>query len=137
MKKFCLYLFEKWLQLPEAMRFVLVGGWNTLFSYALYVLILWFMDSLYPQTALFISFVLSTFQSYITQKIFVFHTKGNYIKEYSKCLGAWCINYFLNAFLLSVFLHVKVNPYIGQLWATIIITISNYMMLKYIAFKKH
>ncbi len=137
MKKLYSYILKKWFQLPQPVRFILVGGWNTCVAYGLYVLILWIMDSKHPQIALFASFILSTVQGYLTQKIFVFHTKGNYVKEYVKCLGTWGICYLFNAFLLGVFLYFKFNPYIGQLFSCLIISVNSYLMLKYIAFRNH
>ena len=135
MKKFYLYVLNKCFCLPQPIRFILIGGWNTFFAYILYMLILFILKSQYPQTALLISFIISTIQSYLMQKIFVFRTKGNYFNEYIKCLGTWSIGYLFNIPLLSVFLYFKFSPYTGQFYSTIIITVYNYVMLKYVAFK--
>ena len=89
-----------WFALPDKVRFVLVGGFNATVQYALYALILLIWGESIYQTALVASWILSTFSSFATQKVFVFCTKGNlsvWIREYIKCLGVWVVSYGINA----------------------------------------
>lgn len=131
-----LIVFHFWMRFPEKLRFLLVGGYNTVVSYILYALFLWMSDEDYPQLSLLLSFLLSSINSYITQKFYVFNTRGNYIREYIKCLATWTIGYFLNAGLLFALTKwLGWNPYYAQLSALIFITINNYLLLKYFAFK--
>lgn len=131
-----LMLFHFWMRFPEKIRFLLVGGYNTVISYALYALFLWISQNDNPQLSLFFSFLVSSLNSYLTQKFYVFNTRGNYCKEYLKCLGTWAIGYVLNALLL-LFLtdYLEINPYGAQLFAAVLITINSYILLKYFAFK--
>ncbi len=141
-----LIIFRFWMRFPEKLRFLLVGGYNTVFSYLLYVLLLYLFEryltafistSLAPQIALFLSFTLSSVNSYLTQKFYVFNTRGNYVSEYVRCLGTWGISYGLNAGLLWLFTVIlSINPYFSQLLITIILTINSYVLLKYFAFRK-
>lgn len=129
-------LFHFWMKFPEKIRYLLVGGYNTVVSYALYALFLWMMGAVYEQIALFLSFVVSSLNSYWTQKIYVFGTKGNVRAEYAKCLGAWGISYGMNAVLLALFVRgLDINPYGAQFMALIIVTINSYLLLKHFAFK--
>ena len=77
-----LNIYHFWMRLPEKLRYLLVGGYNTVVSYGLYALILWGWSK--PQMALFLSFIISSVNSYWTQKIYVFGTKGNCKKEYAR-----------------------------------------------------
>ena len=130
-----LYLFRIWLRFPEQLRYILVGGYNTVFSYALYAFFLWISGHTHPQTALFLSFLLSSFNGFWTQKIFVFATHNNWKKEYIKCLFGWGISYLLNIILLDILLYFNWDPYSAQILALILVTINSYIMLKYIAFQ--
>ncbi len=131
-----LRLFAFWMKFPEKIRYVLVGGYNTVISYLLYALFLWILDGLYEQIALFFSFIVSSLNSYWTQKIYVFNTRGNIKREYFKCLISWGISYALNVILLFLFVKmVGMNPYVGQFFALILVTINSYLMLKKFAFK--
>ncbi len=141
-----LIVFRFWMRFPEKIRFLLVGGYNTVFSYLLYVSFLYLFttclsayitEAVAPQVALFLSFALSSINSYLTQKFYVFNTRGHYMTEYVRCLGSWGINYLLNMFLLWLFTTIlAVNPYLAQLIIAIILTVTSYVLLKYFAFRK-
>lgn len=131
------YLFSIWIKIPEKVRFLLVGGYNTVISYAIYSLILYILNGHHPQFSLFCAFILSSVNSFWTQKIFVFQSVQKAFPEYIRCLGAWSINYGFNAVLLFIFADVcHINPYAAQFLALVLVTVNSYMMLKYIAFKK-
>lgn len=132
-------LFNFWMRFPEKIRFILVGGYNAVISYLLYVLILWFTNEKSPQLALFTSFIVSTFHNFLTQKIYVFCTKGGYLREYIKCLTSWTISYVLNSMFLILFTAVfNINPYLAEFFAMAIVGVNTYLMLKFFAFKnKH
>lgn len=132
-----LRLFVFWMKFPEKIRYVLVGGYNTVISYLLYACFLWLMNSEYEQVALFLSFIVSSLNSYWTQKIYVFNTRGNIKKEYIKCLISWGVSYAMNVVLLFLFVGIiGLNPYIGQFFALILVTINSYLMLKKFAFRR-
>lgn len=130
-------LFAIWMRFPQKIRYLLVGGYNTVVSYALYVLLLWLMGGLHEQLALLGSFLLSSINSFWTQKIFVFGTKGHARWEYIKCLMSWGASYTLNVVLLAVFVDgFHMNAYMAQFIALILVTINSYLMLKRFAFKE-
>jgi len=130
-----LYLFSIWVKFPQKIRFVLVGGWNFVVAYVLFALFLKALGESYVQTALVLSFLVSTFHSYFTQKFFVFLTKGRYVREYLKCLVSWVIGYFENALLLDLGTRVLgFNPYAVQFVVQVLVAIGGYLLLKYFAF---
>lgn len=137
LKQLYLIVFNIWMKIPEKIRYLLVGGYNTIVSYALYAGILWVMNGRHEQVALALSFFISSLNSYWTQKIFVFATHGNVKKEYVKCLTAWGISYLMNVALLALFVDgLKLNPYAAQIMALVIVTINSWLMLKHFAFKE-
>lgn len=130
-------LFRFWMTFPEKLRFLLVGGYNTVFSYLLYILFLYLLNNDSPQIALILSFLISSLNSYLTQKFFVFNTRGHYLKEYLRCVETWGIAYLFNVGLLWICIHyLKLNAYIAQIPVLILISIINYILLKYFAFRK-
>lgn len=132
-----LKLFHFWLRFPEKIRFLLVGGYNTVISYALYTLFVWLTAGSEPQQALFLSYIISSINSFLTQKFYVFNTRGNYGKEYISCLLSWGVSYLFDALLLKGFLGLGLNPYFAQFLALALVTINNYVLLKYVAFQNH
>jgi len=132
---FYLFLFSIWVKFPQKIRFVLVGGWNFVVAYILFVIFFKLLGEEAEQTALLLSFLASTFHSYFTQKFFVFLTKGRYVAEYLKCLMSWVIGYFENALLLDLGTRIlRFNPYVVQFVAQVLVAIGGYLLLKYFAF---
>ena len=72
---FIVYRF--WMRFPEKLRFILVGGYNTVFGYLLFVALIFLLTEKYNQLALFGSYILSSINSYLTQKYYVFATKNS------------------------------------------------------------
>lgn len=132
-------LWNFWFKLPDKIRFLLVGGFNATVQYVLYVIFLLLFDEEKYQIALVLSWILSSFSSFATQKIFVFATKGNFrtwVKEYCKCVGVWVISYFINAVILDLLVSIaQINAYGAQIIAITCTTISTYILFKYFAFK--
>ena len=128
-------VFRFWMKFPEKLRYLLVGGYNTVVSLALYELFFWLWER--HQLALFLSFFVSSINSYWTQKIYVFNTHGKVAKEYVRCLFSWGVSYGLNVLLLELFVRLGMDPRIAQIPALALVTVNSYLMLKYIAFQNH
>ena len=131
-------IWNFWFTLPDKIRFLLVGGFNASVQYFLYVLFLYFGGEGNFQTALILSWIISSLSSFATQKIFVFRTKGqpfDWLKEYIKCLGVWVSSYIINAIVLELLVsYCNMNPYIAQIIAVACTTVTSYILLKYVAF---
>lgn len=76
---------KKFLQ-SDRLRYLLAGGWNTLFGYGIGVGFLYaFHDRLNAAEIGIVCNVLGISMSFLTYKLFVFRTKGNWVKEYLRC----------------------------------------------------
>jgi putative flippase GtrA len=92
----------------ESVRFLVVGGCNTLFgigdSLALLKLLLWLWPD-QPKTMGTAAMALSSFInigfSFLTYKWFVFRSKGNYLKEYLRSLTIYLPSLALSTFLVA------------------------------------
>lgn len=129
--------FGLWVKLPETVRYLLVGGFNTLFYYLAFVLFVSFLGEKHAQGSLFVAFIVASFNSYFTMRTYVFLSTGKWRKEYGKCLGTWTVGYFLNAGLLALLMKkMDFDPYLGEFVAIMITTVVTYFLLKYFAFRK-
>ncbi len=130
-------IFKFWFKQPEKLRFLLVGGFNTVVSYLMFFGFIKILGINEYQLSLFLSWVISSIISFFTQKIFVWQTVGNYIKEYIKCLISWSLGYFINAIILEIFVKfLHLNARIGQVFAIFITTIFTYILFKKFVFKR-
>ena len=78
-------------------RYLLVGGFNTLFGYSTFVLSLALLSNAVPQRFLYLSAPLASLVStplnitvaYFGYKLFVFRTRGNHLMEWLKCFAVY------------------------------------------------
>ena len=132
-----LIIYQFWMQFPEKLRFILVGGYNTVLSYLLFIGFIFLLTEKHDQSALFISYLLSSINSYLTQKYYVFGTPKISIKEYLSCVSTWMTSYGINALLLFLLVNVlQLNVYIMQILCLVICAVFNYIVLKRFVFSK-
>jgi len=70
-------------------RYLLVGIWNAIFCYGTYALFTAFLDRYIPASYMaagLLSSVLNITVSFLGYKWFVFKTRGNYLKEWARCV---------------------------------------------------
>jgi putative flippase GtrA len=78
--------------LHELLRYLLVGGFNTVFGYALFALLNWLfagMGRFSYEYALFLASIISMTAAFLGYKWFVFRTRGNYLAEWIRCVGIY------------------------------------------------
>lgn len=122
-----------WFKFPQKLRFLLVGGWNTLFSLLLFTLIFEVIQNY--KTTLVISHLASVLQSFLTFKVFVFRSQGNFLKEYIKINLVYLIYFVINFALLFVAIQIlNIYAVTAQLFITCLMVILSYLMNKYFTF---
>jgi putative flippase GtrA len=74
-------------------RYLLVGIWNTGFGYAMFVLFTFLLSQWWPRYGYIPGGLLSSFFSitvaFFGYKLFVFKTKGNYLREWLRCFAVY------------------------------------------------
>ena len=77
----------------EVLRYLLVGGFNTVFGYGLFALLNWlFTGRLGAYSYMYASFlasIISITVAFLGYKWFVFRTHGNYLAEWARCVGVY------------------------------------------------
>ena len=135
MKRFKVFLkkiHDVWFHIHEKLRFIIIGGFNSLVSFLIFVFLIHFFAQFFiddttrlyecmkthiklleyitflqfiRQFSLAIAWFSSSFISFTTQRLLVFRARGHshIIKQYFKCLSTWFIGYLVNAITLEVF----------------------------------
>jgi putative flippase GtrA len=123
----------------KKMRFLIAGGVNTLVGLSVYPLLYLWLEPLgwnYIKILLLAQVICITF-SFISNKYFVFKTKGNIQKEYVKFFLFHGFYLALNLVCLPVLVEkAGINPIISQTLFSIAIIISSYFWHNFITFKK-
>jgi putative flippase GtrA len=81
----------------QFVRYLCVGVFNTLFGYAVYVVLLGSLNAVLPVRWLYLTVVLVSVLAapltitvaYLGYKFFVFRTRGNYLREWLKCCAVY------------------------------------------------
>lgn len=132
-----LYLYNWWCKIPDKIRFLFIGGVNAAISYIIFALAVYLLGNGHYQACVALQWGISSIFSFVNQKIFVFCTKGNWIKEYLKCCTTWFISYIFNVIILELIVKfVTKNVYVGQFVSIFLVSVLTYVLFKYFAFKK-
>mgnify|MGYP006916167850 CR=1 FL=1 len=116
-----LYLWAEnlWFTFPEKLRFLLVGGFNTVLAYGVLNALDWcfgkiniaynfgFANEVVANAALLIQYIITINISVATMRYYVFRSHGDWRKEFAKAWSVYVFLYLINApiltFLMIVF----------------------------------
>jgi len=131
-------LYSYWLQLNDKIKFLIVGGANTVFSYLLFCVLQYMLSGkLHYLKILVLLYVIAVFNSCVTMKYLVFHSRGNFLMEYLKVSITYSFHLALNAILLFVFVEkLAINLFIAQIVCVLVLTIFSYFAHKHFSFKQ-
>lgn len=122
----------------KKLRFLIAGGVNTIVGLSVYPLLYIALEPLgigYFQVLILSQFPSITF-SFITNKYFVFRTKGNLKREYIKFFTFYGFYFLLNLICLPLLVEVlKINPIISQTLFAIAIIMTSYFWHNAVTFK--
>jgi putative flippase GtrA len=135
----------------QLIRYLLVGAWNTLFGYGCFFLFARFFLRILPSQPSFAAsaaFAVATLVnitvSFIGYKLFVFRTKGNFVREYTRSFLVYLPTLIIGAVAIAPITailrralpaHVQLAPYLaGALLAFFTVLIS-FFGHKHISFR--
>lgn len=124
-------------QHEEKLRFLIVGGWNTLFSYGT----LWVFDALlharlHYTLILTLNWVVGVTHNLFTFKLLVFRTRGNWLKEYLRSYVVYSGIFVVNLAIVAVIMEIwRPRLVIAQLPAIAVVTIISYLGHKHFTYR--
>lgn len=135
MVNFYLFLERRWFLLPQKLRYLLVGGGNTIFAYVLFA-ILYFLTKNYS-LSLVIQYIFSVNVSIFDMRYYVFQKKGSLKKDYMRAIIVYLSMLYFNWVSLWVLCDILgVYPLCAQIAYIFLATILTFTLLKYFSFKK-
>lgn len=139
-----------WFELPEKLRFLLVGGFNTVLAYGILNALDWlfgylniqyqwnFSPELIANAALLVQYVITINISVATMRYYVFQSNGSWQKEFAKAWSVYIFLYLINApimtFLMVVF---SLKTWAAQAIYLTFSTICTFLLHKYFSFRQH
>jgi putative flippase GtrA len=121
----------------QQVRYLLVGGWNTLFGYGVYALLYWLLRRHMSYVLILVpANVIAITQNYFGYKFVVFRTHGNYLREYFKTYLVYGAAFVVNLGLLPLLHEVAGLPVlVAQAVAMAVTVVLSYFFYKYFAFR--
>ena len=123
-----------WSEIPKPIKFLVVGGINTVFGYSCYAGFL-FMGLHYSLAALFATLVGIAF-NYLTTSRFVFNASSANISRGLGFVLVYSLQYFINISLLWVLEQRGFNPYISGLILVLPMAGVSYLLLNHLVYNK-
>ena len=128
------------------MRYLVVGGWNTAFGYGVFAGLNYLLTGIIPypyMAANVLAYVISITVAYFGYKVFVFKTKGNYLREYlrtylvygASCLASLAMLPVCIAGVRLVCANQVWVPYIAQAVVTPVVVAMSYFGHKKFSFR--
>ena len=134
-----------WFKLPQKLRFLLVGGFNTVVSYILFFALYWlftkfnvwnFDKIVISDAALLVQYCLTINLSFITMRYYVFQSHGNWKTEFLKAWSVYISLYLINAPCISFLIWLGFHPLVAQAMYLIFSTIITFLLHKYYSFRQ-
>ena len=114
-------------------KYLYVGAWNTIFGYTVGILV--YKSIIQISNIIIVGIVsnmLSISMSFLTYKLIVFRTQGNWLREYLKC---YMVYGFL-ALLSILFLWIFVDNFQLNIWVSQGLVIVMTVLISYLGHKK-
>lgn len=138
-----------WFKLPQKLRFLLVGSFNTVLAFAVLAVLLCccellneklslnLPEALLANIALFTQYIITVNVSFLTMRYYVFRSHGDWRKEYVKAWSVYVFIYLTNAPVLT-FLNVVLHfpPLLAQAVYLVFSTVVTFLLHKYYSFRQ-
>ena len=146
MKNLYLWAEKIWFKFPQKLRFLFVGGFNTVFAYLvlnfLNIFLGWVLGDILSKVtianlALIAQYILTINVSFITMRYYVFQSHGDWRKEWAKAWSVYIFLYLINAPILTFMMTVfGWSTWFAQGVYLIFSTIITFFLHKYYSFRK-
>ncbi len=120
----------------QFIRYLFVGGWNTLFGVGLYAVAYYFWHEHIHYLALVIPCnILAITNAYVCYKLFVFRTRGNWLREYLRFYVVYGAAMLMGFVLMALFVELlHMHPVLASISITGITIVCSFFGHKRISF---
>lgn len=131
----------------QLVRYLFVGGFNTLFGYSLFAYLNWlftgYLGAYSYMYAAALANLIAITVAFLGYKWFVFQTRGNYLTEWFRCLGVYGSSMLIGIAGLPILVPIfrrhlespKLAPYLAAAVMTVITIIFSFLGHKNISFR--
>jgi putative flippase GtrA len=130
----------------QFVRYLLVGGFNTVFGYSVFALLNWLfrgLGSFAYMYAWLLANIIAITAAFLAYKWFVFRTRGNYLIEWLRCFGVYGSGLLFGAVALPITVILlrrtmhqpELAPYLAVAVLTIVTVFLSFLGHKHFSFR--
>jgi putative flippase GtrA len=116
----------------QFIRFLVVGGVNTLFGYAVFATLV--LAGMPPMPALVITYVVGVLFNFFTTRRFVFSARGH-PAALLRFVVAYVVIYFFNLGLYSLVERAGATPLVAQALCVPVVAVFSFLLFKFQVFR--
>jgi putative flippase GtrA len=131
----------------QFVRYIAVGGFNTVFGYGIYALLTWLFSGLGSYNYLYAAVLgnlITITVAFLGYKWFVFRTRGNYLVEWIRCFGVYGSSILIGLVGLSILVPILRHilhkperaPYIGGALLMVVVVAFGFFGHKNFSFRQ-
>ena len=119
-------------------RYLIVGGWNFAFGYAVFAGPYWLLNGIWPDWVIAtLAAFLGITMSYVTHRFITYRSHGCWWREYLRFYVVYGGQSLLNILLIWLLVtKLRYNAYATQLAISLVLTLASYWAHKLYSFKK-
>jgi putative flippase GtrA len=122
----------------EKIKFLVVGGFNTVFGFAVFSILqlalgaqITYFGSLYG------AHIVSSTVAFILYRTYVFPVSGPWLRDYYRFQLIYVVPLLVNTFLLPFFVHlVHLDVFVAQAVTTVLLAVASFFGHKYFSFRR-
>ena len=120
----------------QKVRYIITGGYNTVFGYLIFVLVFYYFSSTVNHYFLLgICHLIGTIHNFFSYSAFVFKTKLTALRNYMKFNLVYLLIFLLNVIMFTVLTKVmNWNLYFSQALIVALIAVVGYILNKHFSF---
>jgi len=129
--------------LLQFIRYILVGGFNTIFGFSVFAFLNWAFRRLGSFSYMYawaLANVIAITAAFLAYKWFVFRTRGNYLKEWIRCFSVYgsgmIFGFFALPLLVTILRHTLHRPEYASYLAVALLTIVT-VVLSFFGHKRY
>jgi putative flippase GtrA len=122
----------------ENIRFLVVGAFNTIFGFLIFVIVQYFLGSQITEVgSLVTSHVIASTLAFILHRRVTFRFQGSLITNYMRFQAVFVLPVGINLVILPIFVRAfEMDPYFSQGFISLVTVTLSYFGHKYFSFRK-
>lgn len=129
-----------WIVRDERMRFLIVGAFNTVLGYGLFVLFEWLLDGERSYlVSLYLSYAIAIAVAFALHRRITFRVRGRegVLFSFVRFVGVYLVTLAINTVALPVLVEwVGLNPLLAQAIVVVVTTVISYLGHKFFSFRR-